>query len=86
MARTAGVTLSEPTHVMLSPPLACMAWMKRAASGPWQNSTTTIAPLRRSTSMLDEKSTSSLTKLVEASTLIPVAAAAVVKSCMPEDP
>ena len=47
MLRTAGVTASEPTYVMLSMPAACMAWMKREASWVWQKSTTTSAPLRR---------------------------------------
>lgn len=62
------LTDSEPTYVMLSAPAACMTRMKRGASVVWQKSTTTSAPLRCTTSTLDEKSSLKLTKLVEAST------------------
>jgi hypothetical protein len=56
MLLTASVTDSEPTHVMLAKPAACVALMKRLASALWQKRTTTSAPLRRSTSTFDEKS------------------------------
>jgi len=68
MLLTADVTASEPTHVMLAKPAACVAWMKRLASVVWQKRTTTSAPLRRSTSTFDEKSAWLLKKLVEART------------------
>ena len=68
MLLTANVTDSEPTHVMLAKPAACVAWMKRLASVAWQKRTTTSAPLRRSTSTFDEKFAWPLAKLVEAST------------------
>ena len=68
MLLTANVTASEPTHVMLAKPAACVAWMKRLASVVWQKRTTTSAPLLRSTSTFDEKSAWPLEKLVEART------------------
>ena len=68
MLLTANVTDSEPTHVMLAKPAACVAWMKRLASVAWQKRTTTSAPLLRSTSTFDEKSAWLLKKLVEART------------------
>ena len=86
MLRTASVTESEPTHVMLSKPAACVAWMKRLASAAWQKSTTTSAPLRRSTSTFDEKSAWPLTKLVDASTWRRRLFASNKNSCMPDPP
>ena len=68
MLLTANVPDSEPTHVMLAKPAACVAWMKRLASVVWQKRTTTSAPLLRSTSTFDEKSAWPLEKLVEART------------------
>ena len=68
MLLTASVTDSEPTHVMLAKPAACVAWMKRLASVVWQKRTTTSTPLLRSTSTFDEKSAWPLEKLVEART------------------
>ena len=86
MLRTASVTESEPTHVMLSKPAACVAWMKRLASAAWQKSTTTSAPLRRSTSSCDEKLAWPLTKLVEARIWRLRRWASFLNSCIPEAP
>eukprot|EP00964_Phaeocystis_antarctica_P067353 scaffold40774_cov72-Phaeocystis_antarctica.AAC.5 len=63
-----------------------MAWMNREASSVWQKSTTTSAPLRRSTSTLDERSSWKLAKLVEASTFRPRRVAEVLNCCIPEAP